>query len=61
MFKHRLATSIIVIAIVACVLLYAPAWSFALLIAIFIALAMNELFLMIRKKYLCETKVISSL
>lgn len=50
MFLRRLATGLIVAAIVFAVLFALPAWAFAALVTIFIILGLNEFFILIENK-----------
>ncbi len=50
MFLHRLITSLAITAIVFWVLFALPAWAFAILVAIFIVLGLNEFFILIENK-----------
>ena len=50
MLVHRLITGLIITAVVAFVLFALPAWAFAVLVAVFIVLGLNEFFLLVENK-----------
>lgn len=50
MFLHRLITSLIIAFISTLILLALPAWTFAILVAVFITLGLNEFFTIIEHK-----------